>query len=514
MPNSTKRYLARSLTRDDINRLCEKYRDDKPRLRRYLRATFAKPENIHLFGWFINPKYVELETPEFHKEILIIAADKTISRAAFVAPRGHAKSTTVNFTFVLWSACNKQHRFCVIISDTYTQAEEFVNALKDEFEDNVRLRWLYGDLVGDDVWRDGEIVLSSGIKFIAKGSGQKIRGIRHRDTRPDLMVFDDIENDENVQSAEQRKKLYKWFTKAALQALSRDGRAILVGTILHFDSLVNKVALKKDVFVSWVTRIYYAIVTDPNGRQRALWPEHMSLERLISIRDNPKDPLYVGSITFAQEYQHKPFDEEDAIIQPEWVRWADYAPDDGEVVASVLTIDPAASTKSKADPTGKIVAKLTVDGDLYVCYVGNRRMSPKANADDTKRIYEIYEPNAVGIEAGVLELVFSDLLAGLPVIPQKADNDKVRRLLAVARFFEAGRIYIVKTVKNAQALYDQLIEFPAGSHDDMVDALVYAIRMLLVDGMEDADEADTAGSMPSERRDPDSDDDDYDDSDY
>lgn len=503
MPNSTKRSLT-SITRADITRLCEKYRNDKPTLRKYLRAIFAKPENIPLFGWFINPKYVTLETPDFHKEILSIAADKSVARAAFVAPRGHAKSTEISFVYPLWSAVNKQHRFCVIVSDTYTQSEEFVNALKDEFESNVKLRWLYGDLVGDD-WRDGEFVLTTGIKFIAKGSGQKIRGIRHRDTRPDLMIFDDIENDENVESAEQRKKLYKWFTKAALQALSRDGRAILIGTILHFDSLVNKVAKKADVFLSWKTKTYYAITTDKNGKHHALWPEHMSLEQLISIRDNPKDPLYVGSITFAQEYQHKPFDEEDAIIQPSWIQWADGRPEKQNVVASVLTIDPAASEKTKADPTGKIFAELTVDGNIYVGFIGNKRQSPKKSAEDTGRIYDIYEPSAVGIESGILELVFRDLLAGLPVVPVKADKDKVRRLLAVARFFEAGRVYIVKNIKNAQALYDQLIEFPAGSHDDMVDALVYAIRMLLVDGMAPDDEVETAGDY--NRSDPDYDED-------
>lgn len=507
MPNSKKPSLT-DLTRDDIRRLKEKYRNDKPTLRRLLRAVFAKPENIHLFGWFINSKYVELETPEFHREILQTAADKDIPRAAFVAPRGHAKSTTVNFVFVLWSACYGQHRFCVIISDTYTQSEEFVNALKDEFENNVLLRWLYGDLVGDKVWRDGEIVLSNGIKFIAKGARQKIRGIRHRATRPDLMVFDDIENDENVESAEQRKKLHKWFTKAALQALSRDGRAILVGTILHFDSLVNKVATKSDVFVSWMTRVYYAIYQDKDGNDRALWPEHMSLEKLRSIRDNPKDKGYVGSLTFAQEYMHKPFDEADAIIQPSWVLWADSRPPTNTVVARAQGVDPAAGEKQRNDPTGQVVGELTASGDLYIFYASDKRLSPTKNANDMRLVYDTYQPNALGIEAGTLELVFRDLLAGMAVVPQKPDKDKVRRLMAVARFFEAGRIYFVQGGKGVQALYDQLMEFPSGSHDDMVDAMVYVIRMLLVNSVTPDEDVGTAGDYDELGED---DDDDYDD---
>ena len=70
----------------------------------------------------------------------------------------------------------------MIISDTYTQAAEFINALKDEFENNPKIKWLFGNMRGDD-WQDGEFVLSNGIKYAAKGSGMKIRGIRHRHTR-------------------------------------------------------------------------------------------------------------------------------------------------------------------------------------------------------------------------------------------------------------------------------------------------------------------------------------------
>src|SRR5262249_511337 len=141
----------------------------------------------------------------------------------------------------------------------------------------------------------------------------------------------------------------------------------------------------------------------------------------------------------------------------------------------------------------------------------NKRQSPKRSAEDTKRLYDTFGPNAVGVEEGVLELVFRDLLAGLPVIPQKADKDKVRRLLAVARFFEAGRVFIVRNIQNAQVLYDQLIEFPAGSHDDMVDALVYAIRMLLVDGYGTEEDITTAGSYSYGESKSDDDDDDADD---
>lgn len=489
-----------NLTREDIVRLCEKYWEtDRNKLRQYLLAIFKRRENIHLFGWFIARPYFPLETPPFHKEILDLISNKDNRRVGVIAPRGHAKSTTVDMTYPLWAGCFEQEEFIVIISDTYTQAAEFINALKDEFENNPKIKWLFGNMKGDD-WQDGEFVLSNGIKYAAKGSGMKIRGIRHRHTRPTLMIFDDIENDENIKSAEQRQKLYHWFTKATIPALARGGRAVVIGTILHFDSLVNKVMKQQDIFKSWQTRVFYAITTDEDGTEHALWPEHRSLEKLKSMRDNPNDQEFVGSIAFAQEYQHKPFSEEDAIVKPDWIKECEpsQAPDEYSRQARVLTVDPAASERQTADPTAMIVADLGADGNVYVRAIRNQRTSPSITAETIQNLYETYQPQVVGIEQGALGLVFRDLLAGLPVIGLKPDKDKVRRLLAVSRFFEAGKVFLVKDIQNGQALREQLIEFPKGTHDDMVDAIVYAIRMLLVDGLNQGEEGfDESGSYAS-----------------
>ena len=502
MTTSSKQPSLNNLTRADILRLCDKYWDtDRDKLRRYLLAIFKRRENIHLFGWFVARPYFPLETPLFHKEILDLISDKNNRRIGVIAPRGHAKSTTVDMTYPLWAGCFEQEEFIVIISDTYTQAAEFINALKDEFENNPKIKWLFGNMKGDD-WQDGEFVLSNGIKYAAKGSGMKIRGIRHRHTRPTLMIFDDIENDENIKSAEQRQKLYHWFTKAAIPALARGGRAVVIGTILHFDSLVNKVMKQQDVFKSWQTRVFYAITTEEDGTERALWPEHRSLEKLRAMRDDPGDQDFIGSITFAQEYQHKPFSEEDAIIQPDWIKECEpsQVPDKHARLARVLTIDPAASERQTADFTAMIVADLYTDGNVYIRAIRNQRTSPSVTADTIRELDEIYKPQVIGIEKGALGLVFRDLLEGLPVIGLEPDKDKVRRLLAVSRFFEAGRVYTVKNIQNGQAFREQLIEFPKGTHDDMVDAAAYAVRLLFVEGANQVSSKDfqTAGDYYDE----------------
>lgn len=542
-----------SITRDDILRIYNRFKEDpaqEENVRSTLYTIFSQPECIHHFGWFINRKYVKLETPEFHKEILAIASDvENVKYAGFGAPRGHAKSTTVDFTYSLWSTCYERHNFGVIISDTVSQSIEFVNALKDEIESNVIISWLFGtiettaiaasdeadeweedwdeeasesdggltvrSLKGDE-WRDGDFVTATGIRWVAKGAGMKIRGLRYHEHRPDLMIFDDLENDERVATPEQRKKLKNWFNKAALPALARHGRAIIVGTILHHDSLLANILANKDMYASWVTRMYKAIMQDDDGNDYALWDEHINLQDLIRMRDDPTYVGYIGSLAFAQEYQNQPFDPDDAIVQPEWIQFIEpgKVPEGQEVAASAIAVDPAASEKTTADPTAKIFGVLGIDGNIYVRAVGNSRLSPTKAAKELMDWNTVYEPSLIGMEEGVLGLVFRDLLAGLPMTGLKPDKDKVRRLLAVARFFEGGRVFIVKGIKNGTALYNQLIEFPSGSHDDMVDALVYLIRMLLVDGVAGDDDFETAGNYKGSDRDDFDDDDDEDDSDW
>ena len=68
------------------------------------------------------------------------------------------------------------------------------------------------------MWKGNVILTAQDIKIEAIGSGKKIRGRRHRAWRPDLIVLDDVENDENVNTAEQRRKLESWFKKAVSKA--------------------------------------------------------------------------------------------------------------------------------------------------------------------------------------------------------------------------------------------------------------------------------------------------------
>ena len=156
------------------------------------------------------------------KEAKVISRLKG-SRQVVAAPRGHAKSTNFTFKDSLHAILYAYKHYILILSDSSEQAEGFLDDIKTELEDNANIIMDFGSLKGDKAWRTGVILTKTDIKAEAIGSGKKVRGRRHRNWRPDLIVLDDIENDENVNTPEQRRKLKNWFDKAVSKAPSGTG---------------------------------------------------------------------------------------------------------------------------------------------------------------------------------------------------------------------------------------------------------------------------------------------------
>lgn len=176
--------------------------------------------DMEFFGRAYFPHYFSRPSPEFHRELDNIwqqgvlkgeypttpAKVKKISRMngtkrVVAAPRGHAKSTSLTFKGSIHAIVYEYKHYPIIISDSSEQAEGFLDNIRVEFEENEALKEDFGSLVGK-VWRSNVLITSTNIKVEAIGSGKKIRGRKHRNWRPDLLVLDDIENDENVRTPE------------------------------------------------------------------------------------------------------------------------------------------------------------------------------------------------------------------------------------------------------------------------------------------------------------------------
>lgn len=229
--------------------------------------------DMSYFGRAYLPHYFIRKSPHFHeeldeiwsrgvmkgrnplKEAKVISRLKG-SRQVVAAPRGHAKSTNFTFKDSLHAILYAYKHYILILSDSSEQAEGFLDDIKTELEDNANIIMDFGSLKGDKAWRTGVILTKTDIKAEAIGSGKKVRGRRHRNWRPDLIVLDDIENDENVNTPEQNRRLkrdckkgfykfgvevvqFQYFFKEVMAAKSaEEGEYIPIEEI---QSTVNKV---------------------------------------------------------------------------------------------------------------------------------------------------------------------------------------------------------------------------------------------------------------------------------
>lgn len=141
------------------------------------------------------------ETAPMHKNLMgwLHSPKELVSLIAF---RGSGKSTYAEEAVLLRGAF-RQFRHCLFIGGNADLANERLHSIRHEIETNEALAELFGDLRGA-VWSDQRLELSNGVLIRALGRGQQIRGTKGDDTRPDLVVLDDIEDKDSVRTPKSR----------------------------------------------------------------------------------------------------------------------------------------------------------------------------------------------------------------------------------------------------------------------------------------------------------------------
>lgn len=431
-------------------------------------------------------------TPKFHFEMWDLACSDA-RYVALAAPRSHAKSTAITFAYVLANVLFREHQFVVIISDTETQAADFLHDIVVELSENAELRATFG------IWKfvkatqtDLICQMEDGYPFriICKGSEQKVRGLKWRGKRPDLIVGDDLENDEIVLNKDRRDKFKKWIYGAVLPALSDKGRARFVGTILHMDSFLEShmpdVTDDATKLTELCDRRYVKGELWAAARYRAhndtfshiLWPEKFGRDRLERIR---KDYIQRGfPEVYAQEYLNYPIDESSAYFRRD--DFIPVKPEDKNLGKRYYAaIDFAISQKERSDYTVIAVASIDTAGFLQVEDIRRGRWDALEIIEQMFSVQKRYQPELFTTESGAIEkslgpFLRNEMLAKNVFInlnPLTPTKDKQTR----ARSFQARmRMGGVKFDLNAEWFIDlqnEMLRFPRDLHDDQVDALAW-----------------------------------------
>lgn len=444
--------------------------------------------------------------PETERETML--ADKG-TRSAIAAPRGHAKSTVMSLQNVLHAALYGYKRYILLISDTEAQAVGFLDAIKNELETNERILADFGEQAGK-VWKTGSIVLANGCRIDAVGSGQKLRGRRNYERRPDLILCDDIENDEGVRTAEQRQKTADWFWKAVCKSGDRYTDILVIGTILHHDSLLSNL-LENPGFRS---RKYRAVLSEPPSPlwqtwenlatdladperektahafffkhrkemltgAKVLWPEKLSYYDLRLMR------LTEGEAAFNSEMQNQPIDPAACLFSAQWFHYYDPAATDFRSPGFRFYgyCDPSLGRTATSDYSAIVTLAVEEDSGLAYVYDADiqRRHPDKIISDildkerqlrrEVGRGYTLF-----GAETNQFQWFLKETLAResarqglyLPIQGVRATEDKTMRVESLQPDVKNGYILFRK---DQTLLLHQLSQFPLGAHDDGPDAL-------------------------------------------
>lgn len=146
----------------------------------------------------------------------------------------------------------------------------------------------------------------------------------------------------------------------------------------------------------------------------------------------------------------------------------------------VMAVDLAISQSQTADYTAMVVlAKSKVNDNIYVIDIVRERLTFHETLNKIQELYDRYNPRIIGIETVAYQTsVFQELIrtTNLPLLSIKPDKDKITRFLPILGRYEHGFVYHNKNLVSD--FKSELLNFPLGEHDDMVDALSYAYLLI------------------------------------
>ena len=442
------------------------------------------------------------ETPLFHKEMWELVTSNS-KQVAIAAPRYHAKSTAVTHAYTLASVLFRESRYVLIVSDTVTQAVQFLGDIKKELLDNDDLRSLFSiSSFPKDTEDDLIVEMEDGYTFRiqAKGSEQKLRGLKWANLRPDLVIGDDMENDEIVMNKDRRMKFKRWFYGALIPCISSSGKIRIVGTILHLDSLLenlmpssqlgqhrgHKMLIQEDLKEYSLNKLPWKSVkyrAHTDNFKTLLWPEMKSAE---DFRLQKEDYVRQGlADVYSQEMLNIPLDIGDTFFKKS--DFVAMKPEDQKrKLIYYAACDLAVSQAQRADYSAFVVGGMDEDGRLYCKHVIKERMDALEIVDTILMIQKIYKPVLFGLEQGTIQKAIGPYLNEemlkrgefINTVLLKPSGDKLTRARSIQARMRSRACKFDKDTDWYQNFEDELLRFPRDKHDDQVDAWAYLGLML------------------------------------
>jgi hypothetical protein len=294
------------------------------------------------------PKYFRYESPEFHLKASNRLLRKFKQNKHWYEvrhwARGLSKSTTLMFD-VLYLVMTGRLRNIILTSSTYDAAEGFLTKYQVQLDSNHRIKHDYGTQELPGSWTMGNFTTRNGVKFLALGARQSPRGNGNEEVRPDCIIVDDFDTDEECRNPDIINQKWEWFEKALFFTVDTAEPYLIVwlGNIIAEDCCVVRAGNVAD---------HTEVINIRDENNKSVWPEKNSEEDIdyqlsrVSYEAGQQE-LFNNPIRQGQTFKEMVFGKMPKMKDMQFVVvYADPAPSNKD----------RPSVKSKLQNSGKSVA--------------------------------------------------------------------------------------------------------------------------------------------------------------
>lgn len=405
-------------------------------------------------------------------------------------PRGTFKSSVVTIGFSLQMILNDPDARILIDSETFSKSKAFLAEIKGHLEGNEKYREIFHCLYGvypderrrDDTWSDSQLNISARKRrrkeptFSCGGVDAGKTGMHY-----DLIIMDDLMSETNITTKEQIEKVVTHY-KLSLSLLDPGKPLIVIGTRWHYLDIYQHI-------LDYETHRFNVLIRrawNPDGS--LFFPEVLSTIELDRIRKTQ------GSYIFSCQYQNNPVDDETAIFKRSQIQVKEWELVKNLPINWYLLVDPSFEGEY-SDFAALVTAGMDIHGNIYVRHVLRQKMTYSQIIDNMFHLYLKFKPKEIALETVATQKSIQYMLNDeqkrrgvfLPVKEIKSrTKSKEERIRALAPYYEFGRIFHVRECPQREELEYELLHFPKGKHDDVIDALATVLEIARPGGLKQA----------------------------
>ncbi|MDR3046120.1 MAG: hypothetical protein LBU51_00715 [Bacteroidales bacterium] len=226
---------------------------------------------------FFFPKYTKYPFANFQKKAIRRILDNPEWYEVLSWARGLSKSTITMFC-VLYLALTGKKKNILLVSSSKDNAERLLESYKLNLENNARIETYYGKQPTNRKWTACEFITKKGVAFRGIGSGQPPRGTSNEEIRPDVVLIDDIDTDEDVLNPDIIEKRWNWWERAVYFTRDASNPMLIVfcGNIIAPDCCIVRAGEFAD---------HWDIINIRDKNGVSSWPEKNSeedIDRMLS----------------------------------------------------------------------------------------------------------------------------------------------------------------------------------------------------------------------------------------